>query len=46
MLSWPQKSYLLPELHTVTNYMKKTLFLEKIVKVVLMYFPHNLNQKF
>ena len=41
MPRWVQKSYLVPELHVVTNYMIEILFLVKNVKVLLMYFPQN-----
>ena len=46
MKSWLHKSYLVPELHVVTNYMRKNLFSLKIVKVLLMYFSQNINQEF
>ena len=46
MPSWVQESYLLPELHVISNYIIEILFLVKNVKVLLMYFPQNINHDF
>ena len=39
-----KRVYLVPELHVVTNYMIEILV--ENVKVLLMYFPQNINQEF